>query len=349
LQFIINWILRFGIIELFSVFFILINIFTFFLYVIDKRKALKNKWRISERTLLFFTIALGGIGALLGMCLARHKTKNKKFRVVAVLGLLIALIPVIHIAHGLTIGRVIRYVEIEFHSAHWPTELDGYRIAFMTDMHIITDEDMRAVAAELNERNLDLLLLGGDFSMRNAHYQGTIREIAQVDARDGIFGVEGNHDDYRRLFSAKEQYGITPLDNSGTHIRDGFYLAGVQDLWNRSPSIADATREAYADDFILLLSHNPDVSMLQSTDGIDLILSGHTHSGQITFFGFPMYLLRRSITDYGTRFAYGFSDSADGVPVFASSGIGLYYVVPRIFARPEVVIFSIYSREQEVK
>ena len=344
MQFIINQILRFGIIELFSAFFILINAFTFFLYVIDKRRAIKNKWRISERTLIFFTIALGGIGALLGMCLARHKTKSGKFRFAVAIGLLIALIPVIHIAHGLTLGRTIRYVELEFRSENWPAELDGYRIAFMTDMHIITDEDMRAVAVELNERSLDLLLLGGDFSMQNAHYQGTIREIAQIDATDGIFGVEGNHDNYIRLFSAKEQYGITPLDNSGTHIKDGFYLAGVQDLWNRNPNIAEAIADAYTGDFVLLLTHNPDVAMLQSTGEIDLILAGHTHSGQITFFGFPMYLLRGSITEYGTRFAYGFSYSADGAPVFTSSGIGVYYVIPRIFARPEVVIFTMYSK-----
>jgi len=312
--------------------------------VIDKRKAVKNKWRISERTLIFFTLVGGGIGAFLGMRLVRHKTKRWKFRIAVALGLIITLIPTIHIAHSLTLGRTIRYVELEFRSENWPAELDGYRIAFMTDMHVITDADMRRVAAELNQRNLDLLLLGGDFSMHNAHYQGTVREIAQINARDGIFGVEGNHDTYRRLFDAKEQHGITPLDNSGIHIRDGFYLAGVQDQWNRNPNIAEATADAAPDAFTLLLTHNPDVAMLQSTAGIDFILAGHTHNGQITFFGFPMYLLRGSITDYGTRFAHGFSYSADSVRVFTSSGIGVYYAVPRIFARPEVVIFTMYSR-----
>ena len=276
------------------------------------------------------------------MCLVRHKTKKGKFRFAVVLGLIIALIPMIHIAHALTLDRIVRYVEIAFHSEDWPADLDGYRIGFMTDMHVITDADMRRVARELNERNLDLLLLGGDFSMYNAHYRGTVREIAQISTADGIFGVEGNHDDYRRLFQTYEQYGITPLDNSGIRIRAGFYLAGVRDLWNRDPSIEEAVRGAYTEDFILLLSHNPDVSMAQSTDGVDLVLAGHTHSGQITFFGFPMYLLRGSITEYGTRFARGFSDSADGVPVFVSSGIGVYYTIPRIFARPEVVIFTMY-------
>jgi len=378
-------IIRFGIITLLSIFLVLVNAFTFFLYMTKKR--------VSTKLQIFFTLACGGVGALLGMllrsrlreaqgrsvhtpqgrcqrqwatrpvgeaheraskqrlregmCFAKQKTQYNK--IIVAIGLIIFLIATTHITHGLTLGRTIRYVEIEFRVANWPPELNGYRIAFMTDMHVITDDSMRRVAMELSNRNLDLLLLGGDFSMRNNHYRGTIREISQVITTDGIFGVEGNHDDYRRLFNAKQQYGITPLDNSGVHIRDGFYLAGVQDLWNRRPCVNTAVANAYANDFILLVSHNPDVSMVQSTAGVDLIFAGHTHNGQIAFFGFPMYLLRGSITDYGTRFGYGFAYSADGVPVFTSSGIGVYYALPRIFARPEVVIFTMYSVEYYTK
>jgi predicted MPP superfamily phosphohydrolase len=340
---IIGRILHFGIIELFLLFFILANLLTFFLFIADKRKAAKGKWRISENVLIFFTLACGGFGALAGMRLARHKTRKTKFRAVLALGLIIAVIPVIHIVHGLTLDRIVRFVEINFRSENWPTGLDGYRIAFMTDMHIISDERMRNIVAELNTRNIDLLVLGGDFSTRNSHYQGTIREIAQTITTDGIFGVEGNHDDHVRLFRAKEAHGIIPLDNSGVRIRDGFFLAGVSDLWNRSPNIEAAINGAGADDFVLLLSHNPDVVMMQSTAGVDLILSGHTHGGQITFFGIPLYLVRGSITRYGMRFGYGFAYSADAVPVFVSSGVGDYYSIPRIFARPEVVIFTLYG------
>ena len=335
--------LNFGVIELFLIYFAVVNVFTFLLYVIDKRRAVKDRRRIRERTLIFFTLICGGIGAFFGMWLARHKTRKGKFRFAVALGLIIAIIPMIHVAHGLTFGRMIRYVEIEFRAEYWPSALDGYRIAFMTDMHVITDEEMRAVAEELNERNIDLLLLGGDFSMRDDHYRGTVREIAGINTTDGIFGVEGNHDDYRRLFRAYVEHGITPLGNSGVRVRDGFYLAGVQDLWNRAPDVAAATYGAGADDFILLISHNPDVVMRQATAGIGLVLAGHTHGGQITFFGFPVYLLRRHITDYGTRFAHGFAPSADGVPVFVSRGVGAYYGVPRIFAQPEVVIFTMRS------
>jgi predicted MPP superfamily phosphohydrolase len=340
---IINLIIRFGIVELFLLFFVLANLFTFFLFFLDKRKATKGKWRISENVLIFFTLACGGFGAFVGMWLARHKTRKTKFRVALVAGLIIAVIPVIHIVHGFTLDRIVRFVEIAFHSENWSAELDGYRIAFMTDMHIIPDENMRSIVAELNERNIDLLVLGGDFSMRDNHYQGTIREISQTLTTDGIFGVEGNHDDYVRVFRAKEEHGIIPLHNSGIHIRDGFFLAGVHDLWNRNPNVEAAISSANAEDFVLLISHNPDVVMMQSTAGIDLVLSGHTHGGQITFFGVPLYLLRGSITNYGMRFGYGFAYSPDGVPVFTSSGVGDYYTIPRIFARPEVVIFTVYN------
>jgi len=313
--------------------------------VLDKRKAVKGKRRISEKTLLFFTIACGGIGALFGMCFLNHKTRKGKFKIVVAIGLIITLIPVIHIAEGLTLSRITRYKEIEYRSKNWPPELNGYRIAYMADMHAITDEDMRKVATQLNNRDLDLLLLGGDFFMVNDYYRGTVREIAQITATDGIFSVEGNHDSWKKVFEEKEKYGIIPQDNSGLHIKEGFYLAGVQDRYNRNPNIKEAIANAHADDFVLLLTHSPDLTMEQSTEGIDLILSAHTHAGQITFLGYPFYLLFGSlpITDYGTRFKYGFADSADGVPVYITSGIGTFTHMPRIFARPEVVIFTMYS------
>jgi uncharacterized membrane protein YsdA (DUF1294 family) len=56
-----------------------INVLTFLLYSIDKRKAQKGKWRIPEETLIWLAIVGGSIGALIGMYLFRHKTKHRKF------------------------------------------------------------------------------------------------------------------------------------------------------------------------------------------------------------------------------------------------------------------------------
>jgi len=105
-----------GIIELFSIFFVSINILAFLLYMVDKRRAGKGLQRISERTLIFFTLACGGVGAFLGMCFLRHKTRKLKFKVAVAIGLIVAIIPIIHIVHSYTIDRIVRYTEIEFRS-----------------------------------------------------------------------------------------------------------------------------------------------------------------------------------------------------------------------------------------
>jgi len=338
-----NWIINFGIIEFFTLLLIFANILTFALYAVDKRRAENKKWRIPEKTLLFFTLAFGAFGAILAMRLVKHKTRKPKFRVAAVVGLIFSSILAVHLVQGLVFSQIIRYVEVEFRSANWNSALNGYKIAFMTDFHTITNESMREIILELNAKNIDLLLLGGDFSMRNEFYLQTLAEISQANPTDGIFGVEGNHDDYIRLFAAQTQNGIISLDNSGVQIHENFFVAGVHDLWNRTPNISTAIAAANEDDFVLLISHNPDLAMLQPTNEVDLILSGHTHGGQITFFGFPFYLLRGSITNYGTRFAGGFAESADGVSVYTSTGVGDYYGIPRIFAQREVVIFTLYA------
>ena len=79
----------------------LVNVLTFALYALDKRRAIKNKWRISERTLILFTLACGGIGACLGMYGLRHKKNKLKFKISVVIGLIIAIIPIIHIVHSI--------------------------------------------------------------------------------------------------------------------------------------------------------------------------------------------------------------------------------------------------------
>ena len=339
LRVLFNMVLRFGLMKSLILVIVLSNIFVFLLFLVDKHRAITGKWRISERVLVFFTLCCG-IGASVAMWVLKHKTKKPKFKIAAAVGIILALIPIAHIAHGLTLGRVIRFVEVPKYFAKWPQALDGYRIAFMADIHMIPHEDMRGVIEELNDRNIDLLLLGGDFSTRDNHYLGSLAEIANLVTTDGIFGVEGNHDDYVRLFGAMESFGMLPLDNSGLYVREGFFVAGVSDKWNRQPCINTATSRAGENSFVLLVSHNPDVTESQSTEGIDLILSGHTHGGQITFFGYPFYLHRGSITNYGTNFAHGLMYTRDGAAMYVTSGVGMYYNVPRMFTRPEVVIFT---------
>jgi len=256
----------------------------------------------------------------------------------------------IHIVHALTFDRIIQYKEVSFYSPDVPIEMNGYRIAFVADTHNISEKVLTGVAEELNGRQIDLLILGGDFSPYGNEPRQSIEILSRTVTTDGIFGVEGNHDNYIDLFAAMEEHSVTPLSNSGIYIRDKFYLAGVEDLWNRSPCIESATEGSNPGDFILLISHNPDVTMQQDTSNISLVLSGHTHGGQITFFGIwaPYFTIRKSITDYGQRFASGWASSLDGTPVYVSNGTAIrYFHVPRVFAKPQVILITLHNESKE--
>ena len=277
-------------------------------------------------------------------------SKFKKIRnIIVVMVLAIALI---HIIHALTLDRIIQYKEISFYSKNLAPELCGYRIAFITDSHFISEKQNWEVVNELNNRDLDLVVLGGDFAWEVDVMKRTVEILSHIEATDGIYGVEGNHDSYRHLFVAMEDNGITPLSNSGVHIREGLFLAGVEDLWNRNPNINKAIKNANSNDFVLLISHNPDVTMQQDTSLIDLTLSGHTHGGHISFFGIwaPYFTMSRGITAYGQRFRSGFALSKDDTPVFVSRGAGAYRLgvyLPRVFARPQVVIITLVHEKTE--
>ena len=335
------------------------NLFVFYLFrKAKKKRILKGELYINEGFLMICSLYCGGIGAWLGCRIFEYKAKKANFKVVVAIAFIITSVPIVHIVHGLTLDRIVVYREMDFYATAWPEVLDGYRIGFMADFHAITEEDMQEVVDELNRRELDLLLLGGDFSVNynyyfhlldggdfsNDHYRVVLEIISGVNAVDGIWGVDGNHDIAYRLFAAKEDNGIGVLDNSGLYIHPDFFLAGVQDLWNRQPNIAEATIDANETSFILLVSHNPDITMIQSTSHLDLIFAGHTHGGHITLFGWPFILYAGDITNYGTRFGGGWAESADGIPVYTSVGIiGDYYMWPRIFSRPEVIILTMYS------
>jgi predicted MPP superfamily phosphohydrolase len=192
------------------------------------------------------------------------------------------------------------------------------------------------------------LVLGGDFAENRERMDRSLEIISNVNVTDGIYGVEGNHDRFAELFSAMERHSIHPLSNSGKSVRKGFYIAGLEDLTNRSPDVRKAVKGAAAEDFVLLVSHDPDVTMMQDTTSVDLILSGHTHGGQITFFGIwaPALTMTKHVTDFGHRFMSGWAESRDRAPVYVSNGTGTFPFMPRIFARPQVIFVTLQAASQ---
>jgi len=274
--------------------------------------------------------------------MAKFLPKKKAWRVILGITATLFVILLIHITHALTLDRIIQYREIRYRSTRVPQDLCGIRIAFISDTHNDTSEEtLYDIVEQLNSMNIDILLLGGDYTTYNIHLARTMQILSTVETTYGIFGVDGNHDNHLILFPLMQAFGLTPLDNSGVRVREGLFIAGVQDLWTRSPNIAQSIRYAHEDDFILLLTHNPDVTMHQDTSRVDFVLSGHTHGGQISFFGLfspGTYM----VSEYGQRFI-GWGSTADGTRTFSGNGIG-GGATPRVFARPQVVILTLTSR-----
>lgn len=267
----------------------------------------------------------------------------KRKLAIKIIVLIIVLLIGIHVLSALTLDRMIHYTEISYRSAKITPALDGYVIAFITDTHALPKARLEQVVDRLNARGIDLLLLGGDFPAADGAPMRSMTVLGRTQSTDGIFGVDGNHDNFTELFAAMQANGIQPLDNDGVHLQPGFYLAGVADLWRRQPDVSTAIRNAMTEDFILLVSHNPDVAMLQDNARVDLILSGHTHGGQITFLGLwaPRLWPMPGITAYGHKFKDGWALTPQSTAVFVSRGVGPLETAPRIFARPQVIFITL--------
>jgi len=252
----------------------------------------------------------------------------------------------VHVFHFLTLSRLIEYKEVSFRSTKITKNLNGCKIAIITDVHDVKEEKLREIVNKLNLLNIDLMVLGGDFSENPDIASSSIRILSETQTKSGIFGVDGNHDDHLNLFSAMKANGITPLSNNGLYARENLYVAGVEDYWNRKPNIEQAIAAAKHNDFKFLIAHNPDVTMVQDTTEIDLIVCGHTHGGQVTLFGVwaPHFTFAKNITKHGQRFLKGWCKSRNGTPVYVSNGVAAGTTgVPRVFARPQVVILTLLS------
>lgn len=233
-----------------------------------------------------------------------------------------------------------------------PAEFDGTRIAFVSDIHagsLLGRKRVVRVIDDVNALQADLIVLGGDAAGGGPHDEAWFYpEAARLEAPLGVYSVLGNHDDgiagriaRRRL----PQAGITLLENESMRLRQGtasMRLAGVADRLTGSPDFRSVAQGTRADGYSIIVSHNPDAlvdGLPASHGGFDLALSGHTHGGQVTFFGLWAPI---SNSDYGQRFVHGWT-TVDGVPVLVSKGAGVFALPIRFFAPPEIHLIELHQ------
>jgi len=245
---------------------------------------------------------------------------------------------------------MITVAEYDIMAENLPAEFGNTRIALITDIHHgsrFSYNLLNRVVGMTNKLSPDLILLGGDYVRE--HPPGPLAEcfakLSELDAPMGVYAVLGNHDYWNLPLMQKliNNSKIELLQNNTIWLEkrnERILLVGIKDFWHNQSVSVEMRQKLAESDFTVLLSHNPDYyDVLSSEDraNIDLMLSGHTHGGQITVFGFyaPVKMTKAEYTTghikpKGTR-----------ANIIVSNGIGTGGLPIRFCARPQIVIVTL--------
>jgi uncharacterized protein len=258
--------------------------------------------------------------------------------------------PLAAFGYGALIERTrFRVREVDAVLPGLPPGLDGLRILQLSDIHMgpfLSESDLARVVDMGMELKPHLAVITGDLiSTRGDPLDACIRQLARVKADAGVFGCMGNHEHYARAEDYTEQAaaraGIRFLRGHSQQLQFGgatLNLAGVDHQSStRKGYLVGAERMVVPGAFNLLLSHNPAVFPVAARQGYNLMLSGHTHGGQIN-----VEIYDQSITParFFTRYIYGLYH-VQGAAAYVTRGIGTIAIPVRIGAPPEVTVIRL--------
>ncbi|MBX6343111.1 MAG: metallophosphoesterase, partial [Thermomicrobiaceae bacterium] len=244
-----------------------------------------------------------------------------------------------------------------------PADLDGVRVVFLTDFHVkgpgrnaaITQ---RALDVALRARP-DVVLLGGDYFDHGdwEEFQGAFNRLRALADRVPVLGVLGNHDMRRgpavawRIARVLEERGVTVLRNQVATVRlrgREVLVAGVDDPYLEQAKIPDVVAQIPPGERLLVfLAHAPFAADDLPVGAAGLVLTGHTHGGQIRLSPFARLtpldiswyldrLLRRRPSPYQRGWHW-----VNGMLVLVSVGVGATRWSMRFLSPPEVVVLEL--------
>jgi uncharacterized protein len=241
---------------------------------------------------------------------------------------------------------VIEKKEVSFNFSDLPIAFDGYRVLFLSDLHIDGLDGLTEKVIEIiRQTPADMCILGGDFRMETsgsfaaALYQLSLL-IPEIRARDGIFGVLGNHDCPEIIDSLKELGAKFLINDSHVVDRDGqrIWIVGADDChYFKAHDLEKAFHGLPRQAFSVLVSHSNELYKQALKYSPNLFLCGHTHGGQILIppFG-PIFTHSKA----PRRFCQGKWDY-EGMPGYTSAGAGVSGVPVRFNSKGEVTVVTL--------
>jgi uncharacterized protein len=233
----------------------------------------------------------------------------------------------------------LRHNDIKF--GQLPLLFEGFTILHISDMHADMNQGAMSRLIELvDDLHYDICVLTGDFRGKTfGPFDATLEGVARVRSHltSPVFGVLGNHDTIR-MVPGLEQIGIRVLLNESEAILRGnerIHLVGIDDAhFYRVDNIGKAVAGIAAGAFSILLSHTPEIYRQAAHAGFRLLLSGHTHGGQICLPGSIPITLDSALP---RRFGSGAWRYHDMIG-YTSVGAGSSIVPVRINCRPEITL-----------
>ena len=261
-----------------------------------------------------------------------------------------------------TLRSQIRVERVPIRLKRLPEAFRGFKIAQLSDLHsspLVDKEHLEhAVDLALAEKP-DLIVLTGDFightlrthpqeihKFESQYLDNLVAALGRAKAPFGTYAVLGNHDFWsgpevtqRICHDFETRAGIPVLRNQNIVLKRGeatLHLVGIDDYWH-TWDLKKALRRVPSTSLKILLSHNPDINRhLMPAHRIDLVLSGHTHGGQITFpvLGAPF------ATHMNKRYLKGLVRDGDR-QTYITRGVGHLVVPIRFNCPPEVTLITL--------
>ena len=227
-----------------------------------------------------------------------------------------------------------------------PLSLDGLRIGLITDIHHSTTnpaEDAIYAVEMLRSADPDLVVLGGDYvTFGNRSFVEPVAALMAplAQARYGSYAVLGNHDDDKDMPAALAARGFNVLKDQRTTVNirgEAVDIAGIR-YWTRR--VQDIARVLKGTGLTtILLAHDPRRLTEAAQLNVPLVLSGHTHGGQVVLPGLGAIAARKFPVAAG-------SARKDNTALFVSRGVGTVVVPVRMNCPPEVSILTLRRKSE---
>ncbi|UCE24747.1 MAG: metallophosphoesterase [Candidatus Zixiibacteriota bacterium] len=232
-----------------------------------------------------------------------------------------------------------------------PADLEGLKILHITDVHLrhyVSLDDLSEVLIKAEAFQPDITVLTGDIADDMKVLPEALRLVAQLSTPLGAYACLGNHEYFRGIsgvIRAFERSGLPLFVNAGQRLHRGnssLFIGGIDDPRSMRVTSYDIFIEdldqtltgSSADDFVVLMSHRPNVLDYAAERGVGLTLSGHTHGGQV---GINNRSLFESV--WPERYLWGHYRIKQS-HLYTSSGVGHWFPF-RLGCPPEAPVIEL--------